>query len=140
MTSLKIAILGMVLLYASNGVGASEELVETGAIESKTCINTRLVRNFDAITDKHLFVEERSKKYYLITLQSRCFNLQSAHAIAFADSMSITCSKGFGEIIYRDSLSGQLESSRIDTIEPVESKEDAKAIVAARAAVKEDDG
>lgn len=139
MKSINIAILGTILLCVSNVAFVSEEGAETSNQESMTCVNARFIRNFDAITDKHLFVEERSKKYYLITLRTRCFNLQSAHTIAFADSMNIVCSKGFGKILYRDSLSGELESCHIDTIEKVESKDAAETIVAERTAEKTDD-
>jgi hypothetical protein len=61
--------------------------------------------------------------------------------IAIKDSTNRVCSDGFGEIAYRDRMGGgrRLESCRIDTIERVESKDDAKAIVAARKEAKSND-
>lgn len=128
-----IFVLLWVLLFAVHAVGASEETGPITAKELTTCINARLVRGFDVLSDKHLYVEERGKKYFLLTLRSRCFNLESAHAIAFTDSMNFVCSKGFGEVSYRDSLSGRFETCHIDTIEAVESKAHAEAIIEATA-------
>ena len=128
-----IFILLCLTLFAVQSAVASEEAGALTIKESKTCINTRLVRGFDALSDKHLYVEERSNKYFLLTLRSRCFNLESAHAIAFTDPMNFVCSKGFGEVSYRDHLSGRFETCHIDTIEAVESKAHAEAIIEAKA-------
>jgi len=128
-----IFILLCLTLITVQSAFASEEGNTLTVKESKTCINTRLVRGFDTLSDKHLYVEERSNKYFLLTLRSRCFNLESAHAIAFTDSMNFVCSKGFGQVSYRDRLSGRFETCSIDTIEAVESKAHAEAIIAAKA-------
>ena len=53
---------------------------------------------------------------------------------------SRVCSDGFGEIIYRDRMGGRrMESCRIGTIERVESRDDAEAIVEAREAAEDNE-
>lgn len=96
----------------------------------RVCVNARAVRNFDAFTDQHVYVQEGSSRHLLFTMRSRCINLRNAMGIALKDTTSRICSDGFGEIVYRDRMSSQrLQSCRIGKIEVVESKEDARAIV-----------
>jgi len=114
---------------------ASEEAADDGDSEEQVCIYPRNVRTFDAIDDQHIYVREGSDKHFLLTMQTRCFNLRSAMGIAFKDTTSRTCSNGFGEIVYRDRMGSpgrRMESCRIDTIERVESKQDAESVVEAR--------
>jgi hypothetical protein len=113
----------------------SDEAAQEDDGEERVCIYSRNVRTFDAIDDQHIYVREGSDKHYLLTMKNRCFNLRSALGIAFKDTSSRTCSDGFGEIVYRDRMGGpgrRQESCRIGTIERVESKDDAEAIVDAR--------
>jgi hypothetical protein len=73
-------------------------------------------------------------------MQRNCRNLRDATGIAIKDATSRVCAEGFGEIIYRDRMGGRrLESCGIENIESVESKEDARAIAAARADASKDD-
>ena len=114
---------------------ASDETAEeTG---EKVCINSNLVRNFDGLDDEHVFVEQSGKDYFLLTMRRRCMGLRSAQAIALNDTTSRICSGGFGEVIFRESGVGRM-TCRIDTIERVENKDDARAIVAERKQWKKD--
>ena len=99
--------------------------------DEKVCINSNLVRNFDGLDDQHVFVEERSKNYYLLTMRLRCNGLRHAEAIGFKDATSRICSSGFGEVVFRERGIGPT-SCRIATIERVENKDDARAIIAER--------
>lgn len=111
----------------------SKEAEETEKSEERVCINIRTIRTFDALTDEYVYVKEGSSKHFLLTMRGRCHNLRNAQGIAIKDATSRVCSDGFGEIVYRDRMGGRrLESCRIDTIQQVESKDDAKAIVEAR--------
>ena len=96
--------------------------------DDKVCINTNLVRNFDALSDEHVYIEERARQGYLLTMRNKCSGLRFAKVIGFKDTTSRMCSKGFGEIVHGESGIGRL-SCRVDTIEPVESKDEARAIV-----------
>lgn len=139
--SMKRAIyLGLFLALIGQVATAQDETGETEDSNERICVNTRLVRSFDAISDRYVYVKEGGDKHYLFTMHTRCINLHNAMGIAFKESVgSRVCGDGFGEIVYRDRMGGRrLESCRIDTIERVESKEDAKAIVAALTSKKED--
>ncbi len=52
--------------------------------------------------------------------------------------MSKVCSDGFGEIVYRD-MGRRMESCRLDTVEAVASKEDAKGVVEGRIKAKQEE-
>lgn len=118
---------------------AQEAAPQTEAAEERICVNTRAIRTFDALTDMYVYVREGSNKHYLFTMRNRCHNLRDALGIAIKDTTSRICADGFGEIVYRDRMGGKrLESCVIGTIERVDSKDDAKAIVAARTAKQDE--
>ncbi len=108
---------------------AEVEEVEKG--DANVCVNSRTIRNFDAFTDEHIYVEESGKKYYLFTMKNRCPGLSYSFTIAIKDTTSRVCSKAFGEVVYKD-RGRRLMSCRIDTIETVESKDEAIALVEQR--------
>ncbi len=112
----------------------ADEGAEEEPSEERVCVNIRAVRTFDAIDDEHIYIREGSNNHFLLTMQHRCFNLRNSLGIGFRDTTGRSCSKGFGEIVYRDRMGGGrgIQSCRIDTIERVESKDDAEAIVEAR--------
>ena len=128
----QMATLGLVLATASPALHAADEAGAEQAPDEKVCLNSNLVRNFDALSDEHIFVEERNKEFYLLTMRNRCFDLRHAHTIALKDVSSRICSDGFGEVIYRTTLTGPFESCFIDTVEKVDNKNAAKELVAAR--------
>ena len=114
---------------------ADDHIEDTG--EEKVCINSNLVRNFDGLDDQHVFVEERSKQYYLLTMRHRCSGLRNAQAIGLKDATSRICSGGLGEVVFRERGIGP-DSCRIDMIERVENKDEARAIVNEREQWKKD--
>ena len=101
------------------------------AADEKVCISSNLVRNFDGLDDRHVFVEERTKNYYLLTMRHRCNGLRNANAIGLKDTTSRICSGGFGEVVFRERGIGP-NKCRIETIERVENKDEARAIIAER--------
>ncbi len=131
--------LAMGILLSSVGpiALAQDDAVEDKDSNERICLNVRAIRTFDAITDKYMYVKEGSSKHYLFTMRNVCHNLRDAMGIAIKDTTSRVCSDGFGEVVYRDRMSGRrLESCRIEAIERVEDKDDAKAIVEARVAAR----
>lgn len=116
---------------------AEDEAEEEEAVE-RVCVNKRSINSFDAIDDQHIYIKATGNNYYLFTMQRKCFALRSAYGIAVKDTMSRVCSKGFGEIVYRD-MGRRLESCRIDTIERVASKDDARGLVEDRKAAKQEE-
>ena len=71
-------------------------------------------------------------------MQRKCFGLRDAYGIGIKDTMSRVCSRSFGEVVYRD-RGKRLQSCRIDIIEAVASKDDAKGLVADRNAAKKEE-
>jgi len=140
--SLKRAfMLGFLLAFIGQVATAQDDSAEPDEAKEQICVNTRIVRSFDALTDQYVYVKEGSDKHYLFTMRTRCLNLRDAMGIAFKESVgSRICADGFGEIVYRNRFGGRrLESCPIGTIDRVESKEDAAAIVAALTAKQDDE-
>ena len=122
----KLHLLPLVALLASPLILAVEEETES---PEPVCLDSSRVRNFDPLSDEHLFVEERTNEFYLITLDHSCFGLRNARVIAFKDNTRRICSDdNFVDIVVRDM--GRATSCGIDNIEAVENKEVAEAMVA----------
>ncbi len=131
----------LILVLALSATGAfadaaEDEAEEEEAIE-RVCVNKRNINSFDAIDDEHVYIKATGNNHYLFTMQRRCFGLRSAQGIGIKDTMSRVCSDGFGEIVYRDM--GRVQSCRIDTIESVASKEDAKGLVEDRKRARQEE-
>ncbi len=130
----------ILILAMSVGSAFSEEADDDADEEEavqKVCVNKRTINSFAAIDDEHVYIKASSNKHFLFTMQRRCSGLRHANGIGIKDTMSQVCSKGFGEIVYRDM--GRMQSCRIDTIESVASKDDAKGLVKDRKETKSDD-
>ncbi len=132
----------LILVLALSATGAFAEEAEDEAEEEEAieriCVNKRNINSFDAIDDQHIYIRATGNKHFLFTMQRRCFGLRGAHGIGVKDTMSSVCSGGFGEIVYRD-IGKRLESCRIDIIERVASKEDAKGLVEDRKQMKREE-
>jgi hypothetical protein len=128
----------LILVLALSGCAASSGDVadESLGAPEKVCVNVRSITSFDAIDDRHLYIEARGQqKHFLFTMHGRCLRLRSAYTIAVESTLSRVCSNSFGEIIYNEG-GRDSESCRIRTIEVVSSKDDAKALVEDRKAAK----
>jgi hypothetical protein len=126
----------LLLTLALVGCASSSEQVadEPEVAAGRICVSAQRISSFDAFDDKHLYIKATGNEHYLVTLWGGCTGLRSAYAIAIKDTFSRVCSDGFGEIVYRDM--GRRQSCRIETIEPVASKEDAKGLVKDRKEAK----
>lgn len=129
-------ILIVLVLTLSGCATSSEEVADEslGAAE-KVCVSVRSINSFDAIDDKHLYIEATGNKHYLFTLHAGCTGLRSAHRIAVKDTFSRVCSNSFGEIVYRD-MGRSLESCSIRNVEAVASKDEAGGLVEDRKSEK----
>ncbi len=115
--------IALALIFTLPVVGSAED--------EKICFNTDRVRNFEPLSDSHLFISVRSDENYLLSIRQGCFGLRNAQVIAFKDTISQVCSNSsFADIVIRDM--GRPLSCRIENIEKVENKEEAEAIAAAR--------
>ena len=122
--------LTVTLLVTSSPGLAQDEAEEDADEEQPVCINTNMVRSFDAFNDNYVYVRQGASQHFLLTMRNRCNGLRYAQGIAFKDTTSRICSDRFGEIVYRDrSMARGLQSCRIGKIERVESRDEAKALV-----------
>ena len=132
----------LLILILAMSVGSAfaeegdDDADEEEAVE-RVSVNKRSINSFDAIDDEHVYIKASVNDHYLFTMQRRCTGLRHANGIGIKDTMSRVCTDGFGEIVYRDM--GRMQSCRIDTIEPVASKDDAKGLVIDRKETKSDD-
>lgn len=127
----RVSIVSLLLLTLAAPVRADVAPDADETSEQKICINSNRVRNFDGLSDQHVFIEEGGGNYYLLTMRGRCSGLRNAQVILIKETMSRVCSRGFGEVIYKDFGMGR-RSCRIDTIERVENKDEARAMIAER--------
>ena len=97
----------------------------------RVCVYTRDIDNFDALDNRHVYVEARRDQRYLFTLDGGCFGLRSANVIAISDTTSRVCSNSFGRLSYRE-MGSSLRYCRIRDIEAVVDKDAARALVKAR--------
>jgi hypothetical protein len=138
MNVIRLALVGLTLSALVTPCVGDDEAAEADeakeakeAKDERVCVNSRSIRSFDGLSDKYVFIEERSKTYFLMTMRSQCNGLRSANGIMIQDTTSKVCSDGFAEIRYRDRGMG-MRRCRIGKIESVESKDAAKALVAER--------
>lgn len=96
----------------------------------EACFNSRNARNFDAISDDFIYLEERRGNHFLLTMDGSCFALAGATGIAISNQMSRVCSRDFARVSYR--AIGQVESCRIRRVERVDSKAAAEQIAESR--------
>lgn len=103
---------------------------EEAAVEEKVCFNRRQVNSFDGLSDRHVYIREGVNDYFLLTMRNRCTGLRDARGIGIKDTMGRICSNSFAEIIFNDL--GRVQRCRIGTVERVQNKDEAKALVAER--------
>ena len=123
-------------LLAAPAALAEDENPEGSAVDGeKICFDSARIRNFDGLNDDFLFVQINSNEMYLLKTRSICFGLRNARVIAFKDSPRRICSDdNFIEVLVRDM--GRTSSCRIEGLEPVDSKDQARAIVDEHVAAK----
>ena len=109
---------------------ADAAAAEESASQERVCFNRRNVSSFDGLSDRHVYIREGANNYYLLTTRNRCSGLRHANGIGIKDTMTRICDGGFGEIMFRDM--GRVQRCRIQTVERVENKDAAKALVAER--------
>lgn len=129
-----LAVLAL-LLTSYSGI-AADEATAPGDAESNAenvCFDSGRVRNFDGLSDNFLFVEVNQKELYLLSMRNRCHGLRNAQLIAFNGTFRRACSDdNFVEVAVRDM--GRSTVCRVENIERVESKDEAKAVAEDREA------
>jgi Family of unknown function (DUF6491) len=80
---------------------------------------------FSVIDDSHIVIEGDNRKYYLITLTHRCFDIDTNFQLAFTARGDQLCGPG-------DSIITKRERCPIQYLEEVGSYSDGKSVVALR--------
>lgn len=95
------------------------------------CVWQPELRNgyYNVIDHRHLVIESLAKQHYLLTLQRYCMDLESAINVGFDTHGGQLCAPG-------DSVITPQDRCPINYLEPVASVAEAKAVIAARAAVQ----
>lgn len=132
MNTMTIRALSMLLMITGSAAFAQDaEKPSDDSSEARVCINTNNVRTFDGLTDLYLYVGEGANKHYLLTLKNPCPGLRFSQAIGLKNTTSRICSGGFGEVVFRDGPGNSFTNScRIDKIERLENRDQAKERVA----------
>ena len=133
--SLVMAAIALIMVASSYAAEEADEEAEAEESE-RVCVYTRDIDSFDALDDRHVYVEARRDQQYLFTLDGGCFGLRSANVIAISDTTSRICSNSFGRLTYREMGTG-LRYCRIRDIEVVADKDAARTLVKARRAERQ---
>ncbi len=99
---------------------------------SVDCVRIRLVRNWGAIDDKHLWLEASGRRQYLVTLWARCPGIRFTQVIALSNAGGRICPNDFGTVQFDDS--GAAARCQISNVESVGSRGEAESIVEDRKA------
>lgn len=135
---LKLTFITTFVAAASNQALAAGAAIPKGAVPPETvkpypsginCVWKPTLRSggFTQIDDQHLVLEGGDRKYYLLTLYNRCFDLDTAMGLRFDGHDSQLCGPG-------DAIVTKRERCAIEYLEQVSGTGEAKMIVAARAA------
>ncbi len=94
------------------------------------CLNAWIMRDFQSLSSHHILFRYDSKNYYLMTMKRGCFGLRPSSRM-YPKRSDKVCSNRRDEIEYADKLGG-VESCMVDTIDHVESRDAAKALIEER--------
>ncbi|HXZ67747.1 MAG TPA: DUF6491 family protein [Alphaproteobacteria bacterium] len=125
-------------IVAGAGAACASDAVPKGAVPPESvkplptginCVWKPLLRSgyFTVIDDQHIVLEGDNRKYYLLTLSHRCFDIDTAIGLRIDGHGDQLCGPG-------DSIRTRRDRCPIEYLEEVSGNSEAKAIVAARAA------
>ena len=60
------------VLFADESDRQAANDASSDEASERVCFNNRQVRNFDALNDRHVYVEASGKKNYLLTMRNPC--------------------------------------------------------------------
>ncbi|ANO52646.1 DUF6491 family protein [Woeseia oceani] len=119
----------LLLLAAACANQSSNPSMADGA--DRTCINVHSINGFSSLSDRELLVTASVKDHYLFTVDGHCPGLRDAHSIKVVDSVNRICNDGFGRVVFEDRSFGP-QSCRVNSIEQVMNRDEAREIVTAR--------
>lgn len=99
-------------------------------VAEETCLSSREIRRFSALSDEFVLLEARRDEYYLLTLFPGCIGVRSSIEIALISDLDRVCSNSAASIGYRG-VRGR-ETCPIQRIERVEDRASAERLVETR--------
>ena len=117
---------GLAAAHSSSG----QESDEADASAKDDCVQIRSVDGWSSIDDWHIVVRASRDEQYLLTMRTACRGIRSANSIALSNRMGRLCPDDYGRVTFR--YAGMRESCRIENVEQVADKDEAKALVEAR--------
>lgn len=130
MSSIRTSIV-IVALAASLTGCTSSATVDTPTPAERVCLRAREINSFSALDDHHVVVKLKPRERYLLTLEQSCSGLTFSRMIAVADRSTWVCNDRTSWLTF-DHAGYGTRRCRIMDIEPVESENEAKAIVESR--------
>ena len=144
--SVSLVIISMVVpVYSQDSVEIEEEtVVSESEVEEvvldpsiprpirSACFSVRRINSFSAFHDEYVYIQDRGRQHYLLTMHRGCFGLRSARDIAIQNHADRVCSNSQAGISYRGP-GGRLEKCFIRAVEAVEDRAAARSLVESRA-------
>jgi hypothetical protein len=135
MSGIRIVIMVVVLSLSSLTAHAQINL-ELGKARNQQsiCLHASHLSNFRTLSSQHVLFRYDAKNYYLMTMQRSCFGLRDTSRM-YPSRSSKVCGGRRDEISFEDKLGG-VETCQVDTIDYVESRDAAKALIKERKEAK----
>jgi len=99
-------------------------------LEAPRCVQVRNVNGYSVIDDRHVLLNGGASRHYLVTTRNRCPDLRFGMQLGFSFGRTARLCRPFIEHI----VTGGPVRCSIETIEEVENRQAAQALIDARAA------
>jgi len=129
----KIRIIAFVFFLSLSSLTVHAQInLELGEARKKQsiCLSAGAMRDFTSLSSKYILFRYDSRNYYLMTMKRGCFGLRPSSRV-YPKRSDKVCSNQRDEIEFADKLGG-VESCIVDTIDHVESRDAAKALIKER--------
>ena len=95
------------------------------AAQDDTCLRVREINAIRPLDDRHAFVRLGASRFYLLTLEPSCRDLERARAIAVEGSVTRVCGDGTALLGFETLSAGRMRC-RVEAIERVPDEEAAR--------------
>jgi len=135
MYKLRFIVIAILFGVCSHGAYAQVDLnFGKASRQQSICLNAWIMRDFQSLSSQHILFRYDSKNYYLMTMKRGCFGLLPSSRL-YPKRSDKVCPNRRDEIEYEDKL-GRVESCIVDTIDHVESRDAAEALIEERKEAK----
>lgn len=117
------------LIVAAAALGAIASPAARAAQEAPSCVRVQNISGYSVIDSRHLLLRGGASAFYLVTTRNRCSGMRAGAQIGLSFAASARVCPSMNEFIIPDDG----WRCAIDTIEEVDSKAAAEALIAERA-------